>query len=174
MAKLTNRQKCFVAEYLIDLNATQAAIRAKYSPKTARFIAGKLLSNINIIDAIEKKMAKREERTEITQDRVLKELALIGFSDITDYADIKVTPSKLVSGAYEQSIIMRNTDDMPKDKIRAIASVKEGQNGIEIKLNDKVKALELIGKHLGMFEDKMRLTVEQPQIVDDLNADDKT
>ena len=154
MAKLSPKQARFVKEYLIDLNATQAAKRAGYSEKTAEVIGHQLLKKTLVQEAISAAQKRRAERSEITAQQVLNELALIAFSDITDYADIEVTPSIKIPGAYEKSITIRNTADIPKDKIRAISSVKEGQCGVEIKLCDKIKALELIGRHLAMFTDK--------------------
>lgn len=71
MAKLTPKQKVFVAEYLKDLNATQAAIRAGYSERTAQEQSSRLLSNVIVKAAVEEAMQRREKRTEITQDYVL-------------------------------------------------------------------------------------------------------
>lgn len=79
MAKLTNKQKRFVEEYLIDLNATQAAIRAGYSVNSARDVGCENLTKPNISEAISKAMAERSKRTGINQDRVVRELAKIGF-----------------------------------------------------------------------------------------------
>ena len=79
--KLTPKQKAFVSEYLIDLNATQAAIRAGYSPKTANEQGARLLANVSIAQTIQKAMQDREQRTEITQDRVLQEYARLAFYD---------------------------------------------------------------------------------------------
>ena len=80
--ELTPKQRAFVREYLIDLNATQAAIRAGYSEKAARSVAAENLTKPNIASAIDAAMKLRAERTDITADRVLKELAKIGFADI--------------------------------------------------------------------------------------------
>lgn len=79
---LTPKQKRFVDEYLIDLNATQAAIRAGYSKRTAEWIGPQLLGKTHVSEAVTERMRARELRTEITQDRVLQELAKIAFSDI--------------------------------------------------------------------------------------------
>ena len=84
----TVMQKRFVQEYLIDLNATQAAIRAGYSKKTAQEQASRLLSKVKVQADIQKAMKRRSERTGITQDRVLEELALIAFSDISELLEI--------------------------------------------------------------------------------------
>lgn len=148
---LTKKQKLFIEEYLIDLNATQAAIRAGYSEKRASELGYQLLQKTTVSDEIQKRMKDREKRTEITQDMVLKELAKIGFADVTDFVTIE---SK---GSYK-AVQVKSTDDMPGDKLGAIAGIKEGANGIEIKLNDKGKALELIGRHLGMFKDKLEVS----------------
>ncbi len=86
MAKLTAKQQRFVDEYLIDLNATQAAIRAGYSEKTAFSIGTENLRKPLIQKAIQQRKQAREQRTEITQDRVIQELAAIGFARATDYA----------------------------------------------------------------------------------------
>lgn len=152
MAKMTPKQKLFCNEYLIDLNATQAAIRAGYSPNTASVIANENLSKPYLKAYIEKRMGKRIERTEITQDKVLKELAKIGFANIDDYVEVE-------TDKHDNKIVtIKLTKDIPEDKISAISSIKQGANGIEVKLHDKVKALENIGRHLGMFKDKVEIS----------------
>lgn len=165
MAKLTPKQQRFVEEYLVDLNATQAAIRAGYSPQTARVIGAENLSKPAIKKAIEVAMAERSRRTGITADRVLRELARIAFVNPTDVIDMDAATLK--PGASE-------------DDTAAIASVKvkrfptaEGE-GVEreIRLADKLRALELLGKHLGMFKDGAINLNVGVQIIDDLGADD--
>lgn len=143
---MTRKHERFVEEYLIDLNATQAAIRAGYSPRTAKEQASRLLSNVNISAAIDKAIAERSKRTGINQDRVLLELARIGFAKITDIID--PTTAKIKQDASE-------------DDLACIQSVKIKPNefGVEreVRLCDKKAALELLGKHLGMFKDKLEL-----------------
>lgn len=138
--ELTDKQKAFVNEYLIDLNATQAAIRAGYSAKNAGKIGSQLLEKTRVSAEIQKAMAKREKRTEITQDRVLKELATIGFFQITDF--MKVDKGQLV---------IKDTSDVDLENIPAISGIKATQFGLDVRFHDKVKALELIGEHLGMW-----------------------
>ena len=138
--ELTDKQKAFVNEYLIDLNATQAAIRAGYSAKNAGKIGPELIGKTRIANEIQKAMAKREKRTEITQDRVLKELATIGFFQITDF--MKVDKGQLV---------IKDTSDVELENIPAISGIKATQFGLDVRFHDKVKALELIGEHLGMW-----------------------
>lgn len=144
---LTDKQIMFVKEYLIDLNATQAAIRAGYSKKTAGKIGNENLTKPEIQAEIEKCMKAREKRTEVTQDRVVQELAAIAFARATDYAEV-----------VNNSVKIKNTDQLEENQVRAIAGIKEGANGVEIKLNDKEKALELLGRHLGMFKDKVEVS----------------
>lgn len=143
MARLTEKQARFVEEYLVDLNATQAAIRAGYSEKTARSVGCENLTKPDIQEAIKSAMSLRSERTEITQDMVLRELAAIGFSRITDYVNIK-------NGVVE----LNDTSSLTDSQNASIASIKEGKFGIELKNYDKLRALELLGQHLGMFHGK--------------------
>ena len=151
---LTAKQKIFADEYLIDLNATRAykvAYPKVKNDETASAAGARLLRNVKVENYIQKRMKDREKRTEITQDMVLKELAKIGFADVTDFVSIED------KGTYK-AVQVKTTDEMPGDKLGAIAGIKEGANGIEIKLNDKGKALELIGRHLGMFKDKLEVS----------------
>lgn len=148
---LTKKQKLFVEEYLIDLNATQAAIRAGYSPETANEQGSRMLANVSIRNEIDKRMAERSRRTGINQDRILMELAKIAL----------VNPEKVVN--FDEATIRE--DAQPED-LAAIASVKvkrfptKDGEGIEreIKFYDKTKALDLAGRHLGMFKDKVEIS----------------
>ena len=176
---LTEKQKRFVAEYLVDLNATQAAIRADYSEKTARSIGQRLLTNVDIQAAIQEAIAKRSERTEITQDRVLQELARVAFANGTDFARVVVCeePVDVVDEDGELKQVVRrrqmveilDTEKVDQEKRAAISSIKEGKYGIEVSSYDKVRALELLGKHLGMFDQKMNNAPDTPNnLIDQL------
>lgn len=143
-ARLTDKQRRFVSEYLIDLNSTQAAIRAGYSKKNAGKIGPELLGKTRISEAIQEAMSQREKRTAITQDKVLAELAAVAFANGTDFA-------KILEGGRVQ---ITPTEKLSAEKRRAVASIKEGQFGTEIKTYDKIRALELLGKHLGLFGDR--------------------
>ena len=114
LAKLTNKQSRFVEEYLIDLNATQAAIRAGYSEKTARSQGQRLLTNVDIQERFKGQIEQRSERTEITADRVIQALADIAYADE------------------------------------------------DIRLGDRIRALELLGKHFVLFSDKLIHVDETP------------
>ena len=163
MARLTDKQKRFVAEYLVDLNATQAAIRAGYSKKTADRIGPELLGKTCVSEAIRKAMSDREKRTEITQDKVLEELARVAFANGTDFA-------RVVSKNGFQAVELVNTEDVPAEKRSAIAGIKEGKYGIEVSSYDKVRALELLGRHLGLFDGKGQTKNEVHPLVSDLAA----
>lgn len=157
MSKLTAKQRRFCDEYLIDLNATQAAIRAGYSPKTARFIANENLTKPNIQCRIQRLMKDRAERTGITQDKVIQELAKIGFADIKDFLSyrtaLNVIGTRRGIPVVDAQQIIELKDSSEVDG-RCIQEVSLSQKGVlTFKLHDKMKALELIGRHLGMFKD---------------------
>ena len=145
---MTKKQKRFVEEYLIDLNATQAAIRAGYSPDTAQQMGSENLSKPVIKACLDRAMAERSKRTGVNADRVVRELAKIAFVNAADVINA-------------EDATLRN--DACEDDTAAIQSVKVktfGEDGLEreIKMADKLKALELLGKHLGMFKDKVELS----------------
>ena len=184
MGKLTERQKRFCDEYLIDLNATQAAIRAGYSGKYANTNVTKLLQNTAIMQYIQEKQAAREKRTEITQDMVLRELAIIAFSKATDYASIvEKQATAEVDGALihltdenGEPLMYRTvepvlTENLTEDQKKALAVIKKGRDGFEIKPYDKVRALELIGKHLGMWGKTEKDNEEQLARIEKIKAE---
>ena len=165
--KLTDLQKKFIKEYLIDLNITAAALRAGYSEKTAYSIGQETFNKPHIQAAIQKEMNKRARRTEITADKVLEEYAKLGFSDVTDYLQV-VTERILVGHDKEtgepisdisQFVLMKDTANIPKSKLAAISEIKQAKDGsISFKLHDKKGALDSIAKHLGMFAERVELT----------------
>ncbi len=156
---LTAKQQRFVDEYLIDLNATQAAIRAGYSKKTAQVQSARLLSNVMVSAAVAKGMKSRSTRTGITQDMVLRELAKIGFSDIRKVVRWGETMVRMVDGEEEcaedmvpyHGLALIDSTEIDDDTAAAIAEVSQGRDGLKVKLHDKKGALVDIGRHLGMF-----------------------
>lgn len=151
MARLTVKQKRFIEEYLIDLNATQAAIRAGYSPHTAKEIGYENLNKPHIRARVDKAIAERSKRTGINADRVLIELARIGL----------INPGKLIN--FDKATVREDAAD---DDLAAVQSVKvktiPTEDGDiverEVRLYDKNRALELLGKHLGMFKDRVEVS----------------
>ena len=154
---MTKKQKRFVEEYLIDLNATQAAIRAGYSPDTAQQMGSENLSKPVIKNAIDT-IAERSRRTGINQDRVIQEIAKLAFLNPIDVIDMDEATIK---------------GEANRDDTACIASVKvkviPGEDGNiterEVKTYDKLKALELLGKHLGMFTDKLKMEGNVPVVI---------
>lgn len=145
---MTKKQKRFIEEYLIDLNATQAAIRAGYSPDSAADIGSENLRKPDIRAHIDKAMAERSRRTGVNADRVVQELAKIAFVNAIEVIDPKTATVK---------------ENASSDDTAAIQSVKVktfGEDGLEreIKMADKLKALELLGRHMGMFKDKVEVS----------------
>lgn len=156
---LTPKQQRFVEEYLVDLNAAAAARRAGYSEAAARDIGAENLTKPNILAAIEAAKAARSRRTEVTADRVLLELARVGFSDIGEVLNFSGT-----------DLSLRPAAEIPEDARRAIASIKvrrsvlgSGDEArevevVEFRLHDKLSALEKAGKHIGMWPNKLDLS----------------
>ena len=145
---LTPRQARFVQEYLIDLNGTQAAIRAGYSPRTANRQGARLLSYAGIQAAIQNAMKQREKRTEITADRVVKELAKIAFADLKDFVEFG-----------PDGVRIKNDKDVDGTLLIEVSETTfKGATTRAVKLHPKIKALELLGKHLGIFVNKHELS----------------
>jgi phage terminase small subunit len=156
-SELTPKQQRFVAEYLIDLNATQAAIRAGYSAKTAEQQGCRLLRNARVSATIEEGQAKAKEQHAVTAERVIQELARIALVDL--------------GRIYDEDGNLLPIKDMPEDARRAIAGVEvdqlfEGRGddremvGVtkKVKLFDKPRALEMLGRHFGLFKDRVEHT----------------
>lgn len=151
---LTPKQEAFCQEYLVDLNATQAAIRAGYSEKTAREQGCQNLTKLNVQERVAELMAKREKRTQINQDRVLQEYARLAFLD----------PRKF----FDENGNLINVSDLDDDTAAALAGLeitterdKESEDlsfTKKIKLIDKKGALDSIARHLGMFNDKLGIS----------------
>jgi phage terminase small subunit len=166
LARLTAKQKRFIEEYLIDLNATQAAIRAGYSPHTAKEIGCENLSKPHIRARVEKELAERSKRTGINQDRVIRELARIALVNPVDVINMDEATIKEMASADDTAAIL-------SVKVKKIPSEEGTITEREIRMADKIKALELLGKHLGMFNEKLNINAEMAvKIVDDIDDED--
>lgn len=156
--KLTKKQQLFVDEYLIDLNATQAAIRAGYSVNSARDIGCENLTKPNIQQAIAEHMAERSKRTGVNQDRIVLELAKIAFVNMGDLIDLKngsiLTTAKTDDLACIEGFKYKESDNDYGGSVER-----------EVKFASKLKALELLGKHLGMWNDKLDVNITQPIVI---------
>ena len=154
---MTDRDRIFADEYLVDLNAFAAAIRAGYAPTTARNASAWIREDSpekpKLRALIDQKLAERSKRTGVNQDRVINELAKLAFVNAGDLLDTDT--AKVLPGAS-------------RDDKAAIAGVRKGKGSErEIRLCDKTRALELLGKHLGMFKDNVQVQGVAPVIIDD-------
>ena len=141
MAALKNKKhEQLCREYLIDLNQTQAAIRTGYSPRTANEQSAQLFARLSIRARVSELLAERSKRTGVTADRVVRELARVAFLDPTRLANV------------DDATLNADATDDDRAAIASI-KVKSGEDFTEreIKFVDKIKALELLGKHLGMY-----------------------
>lgn len=141
---LTAKQQRFIEEYVVDFNAEQAAIRASYSKKTARSIACEMLTKPYIKTALKEKM---DELTAKSQDKILSVLQRLHETinaDITDYTND--------DGEYDPT--------KPRFNGKLVSSIRSGRNGTTVTLCSKDKALELLGKYLSMWQDKIDITTQ--------------
>ena len=151
--KLTAKQEKFCLEYLIDLNATQSAIRAGYSTKTAYIIGHENLKKPNIETRISQLQQETQNRTEITIDRVIKELAKLAFVKINDlYQDGELIRPEMLDDDIASSI------QSFKNRVEMIGDVSYSID--EYKMYDKTKALDMLMKHLGGYEKDNNSKVE--------------
>ncbi len=151
MAGLTDKQRRFVDEYLVDLNATQAAIRAEYSEKTAYSQGQRLLKNVEIQAAIQQRQKELSKKTSITQERVLLEYAKIAFFDPRKLFQDNGQPKDITTldddtaGALAGLDVLEEYEGRGRDR-EFVGYTKK------YKIADKLRALEALGKHLGLFD----------------------
>ena len=158
---LTNKQKAFISEYLIDLNATQASLRAGYSKSTAYSQGQRLLKNVGVQQALSKAQANRATRLEVSADRVALELARIGFATINEIAEfgpngLTLTPSDQLSGDALASIA-------EVVETNAISDAGPYCSSLRVKMHPKLPALALLAKHLGFSTEPETKAHQQAQ-----------
>lgn len=166
MKKLTAKQQRFVDEYLIDLSATAAARRAGYSERTANQQGPRLLVNVGITTAIAKAMKARGERTHITQDRVLRELARIAFFDIRRLYNADGTLKRPDQLDDEAAAVLAGVD-----VVEQMTYSTDGDGELtaaptltkKAKVFDKTAALTLAMRHLGLLNDKLEIS-KRPRV----------
>ena len=148
--ELTPKQQLFVNEYLVDLNATQAAIRAGFSEKTAREQGYRMFTNVHIQGAIQQGLKKKLSKPDNLSDRVISELTKIAMVDIKDYLKFD-----------KDGVVLKNSDDVDGTMINEVSSTtienetEQGTNrrvNLKFKLHDKQKALETLAKYLGLLK----------------------
>jgi len=181
MANLTDKQERFVQE-LIRGKSQREAYGIAY-PKSIKwtdnaldsrasrlFKSDKVLTRYNIIH--DRLMKESEDECIVDAKRVLRELACIAFTDVKEFAKVVTLPKTRmvwnegteeydyheVVNQYEQVVLITDTDQLTRNKTAAIKSIKQGRHGIEIELYPKDKSLELLGRHLGMFKDRVEIS----------------
>jgi phage terminase small subunit len=151
---MVRKRQRFVEEYLKDMNATQAAIRAGYTTRTAKAAGCKLLTFSDVKNAIKAALEARKKKNEVTAERVIQELARIAFVD----------PRKVFKWG-PNGVTLLPSDKLTDDEAAIISEVSEttteSGGSIKGKRFDKLKALELLGRHLGMFVDRTEITGEK-------------
>ena len=163
---LTAKQLLFVDEYLVDLNATRAAVRAGYTPKSAAKHSYRLLAKPRINAAVAARMAERARRVQMSQDRVLREVASLAFSDLRR--------------AFAADGALLPVQAWPEELAAAVASVKvrevKGDDGVvvaevkEIRFWDKGRALDLAARHLGMLRDRLEVSTPVAELIREARA----
>jgi phage terminase small subunit len=143
---MTAKQQRFCEEYVVDLNGRQAAIRTGYSPASAEVQAYRLLTNVQVTAYIEQLKATMREKTGISAERVIGELAKIGFCNLQEYVSAGNMISDITTVTAEQGAAIASI------KTTIVGSGKTMRKEVSIKLHDKVSALEKLGRHLGIFE----------------------
>ena len=156
--RLGVRQRRFVEEYLVDMSPVRAAERAGYAPDRAARTSSSLLRSPAVLEAVEQAMRRRAARIEVTQDLVVRELAAVGFSVMTDLCHWS-----------DEGVRLRDSTDLTRAQAAAVAEVRESstarggrpargeqadgpvRGGVQVKLHSKLKALEMLARHLGMF-----------------------
>ncbi len=154
----TAKQQRFIEEYPVDFNGTKAAERAGYSKKTAGQQASRLLKNVKIQAAIQKRIGKLTTKAEVSVERILNELVKVGFANLQDYIRVTTDGDPYVDlsemteyqAAALQEITVEDFKDGRGDNARDVRRVK-------IKMLDKLSALEKLGKYLGMFLDRLKI-----------------
>lgn len=147
---VTPKQERFCNEYLIDLNASQAAIRAGYSQKTSKEQAARLLTKVNLQDFIATLQKKISDNNDNLVQKVIDELVKVGFSNIQDYVSSSNNVVDLSGIDIKKAAAVASV----KKSVTTFGDKKTGgiKEVVEFKLWDKISALEKLGKHLGVFE----------------------
>ena len=156
---MTAQQRAFVDEYLVDLNGTQAAIRVGYSPRTARQQGVRLLSYASIKAAVEAAIEARNQRTEITQDKVLTELTILAHSDVDDY---QVKDGRLCPAEGKPQSVMKAVSSVKyKTRTYGPKDAPIVETSVEFRLWDKPNTLKLEGRHVGLFPNEVKWKADE-------------
>lgn len=150
LTSLTFKHLKFCREFLRDLNASQAGLRAGFKSSSA---GAKLLKDPLIMSQLEVEFKKRQQRLAVDVDRVVQEYAKLAFSNISRVANVK-----------RGSLNVKDTDELSEVETACISELAEGKEGVKIKLHDKKGALDSVARHLGMFNDRLNLNMDKPLV----------
>jgi phage terminase small subunit len=142
--KLTPQQELFVRQYVLDLNATKAAMRAGYSKKTARVQGSALLIRPAIQAAVKARMDRRMEKVDVKTDEILALMRKFAFTDLSGVIEIRGGKTYISDTAV-----------LTEDQMACISEIKQTADGVQVKLISREKMIELLGRHMGMFTDKL-------------------
>ena len=165
ISKLSYKQKRFVEEYIVDLNAKQAAIRAGYSVRTAEKQGWQMMQHAGIRTAIEKYQKNISKKTEITIENILQEYAKIAFTDLTEIIRFEkglMSVEDFDKLDDKQKACIKKFKCKTMERLNANGELVES-DWVEIELHDKQHALDMLGKHLGMFVQKLEVTDKTPK-----------
>lgn len=169
MNELNKNQKAFCQEYMKNgMNGRKAYMKVykMKDEKKADASSSRLLTNVKVQDYINSLQKELENKAIVTAEDIIKELSIIAFSNGSDFA--KVEKQKVIVGYSKDGIPIEReikiadiyeTKDIPKEKRKAISNIKQTKHGLSVESYDKVKALELLGKYIGMFNDKQDITI---------------
>ena len=149
MSKLNRRQRIFAQEYLVDLNAKQAAIRAGYSPNTAKSVGYRLLTYVDVMAEVTRRLEDRAKRNDVDADRVIEELARLAFGDLRSIVQV-----------VDGKVVVKPSAEWTRDEAATVAEVAQTRQGIRIKTHPKLQALEALAKHLGMYVTRLDVNLE--------------
>lgn len=152
MALISPKQRSFIAEYLVDKNGTQAAIRAGYSPKTANEQASRLLANVNISTLVAEGLAKQVHQTQITAERTLREIVTLATMDLRGFYDESGNLKPLHTLTPEQGAALAGVETLKRN---ITAGDGEMETVYKIKLWDKTRALEMLAKHFALLTERI-------------------
>ena len=149
---LNRRQRRFAQEYLLDLNAKQAAIRAGYSARTAKSLGHRLLTHVDVLAEVSRLIEARAVRTEVSAERVVMELARVAFGDIRSIVQV-------VEEDEGSRVVVKPSAEWTRDEAATVAEVAQTRQGIRVKTHPKLQALEALAKHLGMYVTRVDLNL---------------
>ena len=151
---LTDKQRRFVAEYLVDLNATEAAKRCGYSAKTAHVQGSRLLSDAEVQAAVSGRQERQLERTDLTATRVLEELRRLSFSNVQDLFDEVGNLRPIHTLTREQAACIASLEVVKKNAVAGDGLIDTIH---KVKVWDKTRSLEMVAKHFKLLTDVIKV-----------------